>query len=153
VEILVLVLLVNFALGRLLRPPKTGPPSLGVMFVEETASFLVVFLPALGMSRLESRRLGAYGLPLAGAFRGRFWHGCLLGLAEISLLMASIAAAGGYRFGSLELQGAAILRWALAWALFFVLVGLFEEFAFRGYLQFTLADGIGFWPAAWILSL
>jgi len=32
-------------------------------------------------------------------------------------------------------------------------VGLFEEFTFRGYLQFTLADGIGFWPAAWILSL
>jgi hypothetical protein len=34
-----------------------------------------------------------------------------------------------------------------------VLVGLFEEFAFRGYLQFTLADGIGFWPAALLLSL
>jgi membrane protease YdiL (CAAX protease family) len=47
----------------------------------------------------------------------------------------------------------AILRWALLWAFFFLLVGLFEEFAFRGYLQFTLADGIGFWPAAWILSL
>ena len=35
----------------------------------------------------------------------------------------------------------------------FTCVGLFEEFAFRGYLQFTLGDGIGFWPAAILLSL
>jgi len=34
----------------------------------------------------------------------------------------------------------------------FLLVGLFEEFSFRGYSQFTLARGIGFWPAALVLS-
>ncbi len=34
----------------------------------------------------------------------------------------------------------------------FVLVGLFEEFMLRGYSQFTLARGIGFWPAAAVLS-
>ena len=34
----------------------------------------------------------------------------------------------------------------------FVLVGLFEEFWLRGYSQFTLARGIGFWPAAATLS-
>jgi uncharacterized protein len=31
-------------------------------------------------------------------------------------------------------------------------VGLFEEFWLRGYSQFTLARGIGFWPAALVLS-
>jgi uncharacterized protein len=31
-------------------------------------------------------------------------------------------------------------------------VGLFEEFLFRGYTQYTLADSIGFWPAAVVLS-
>jgi len=36
---------------------------------------------------------------------------------------------------------------------FFVCVGLYEEFAFRGYVQFTLARGIGFWPAAILLSI
>jgi hypothetical protein len=35
---------------------------------------------------------------------------------------------------------------------FFLLVGLFEEVSFRGYSQFTLARGIGFWPAALVLS-
>lgn len=34
----------------------------------------------------------------------------------------------------------------------FVLVGLAEEFAFRGYLQYTLTTGIGFWPSAILLS-
>ena len=32
------------------------------------------------------------------------------------------------------------------------MVGFFEEFLFRGYPQFTLSTGIGFWPAALILS-
>jgi len=35
----------------------------------------------------------------------------------------------------------------------FVFVGLFEEFLFRGYTQYTLAESIGFWPAAVVLSL
>jgi uncharacterized protein len=34
----------------------------------------------------------------------------------------------------------------------FLCVGLFEEFLFRGYAQFTLATGIGFWLAATALS-
>jgi len=34
----------------------------------------------------------------------------------------------------------------------FLLVGLFEEFLLRGYTQFTLARGIGFWLAAVLLS-
>jgi uncharacterized protein len=31
-------------------------------------------------------------------------------------------------------------------------VGLFEEFLLRGYSQFTLTRGVGFWPAALALS-
>jgi len=32
-------------------------------------------------------------------------------------------------------------------------VGFFEELLFRGYLQFTLATAIGFWPSAILLSI
>jgi membrane protease YdiL (CAAX protease family) len=39
-----------------------------------------------------------------------------------------------------------------AWAIAFLLVGLVEEFAFRGYIQYTLTSGIGFWPAACLMS-
>jgi uncharacterized protein len=33
------------------------------------------------------------------------------------------------------------------------MVALSEEFAFRGYLQFTLTRGMGFWPAALVTSI
>jgi membrane protease YdiL (CAAX protease family) len=36
---------------------------------------------------------------------------------------------------------------------FFLVVGFFEEFLLRGYSQFTLATGMGFWPAAGLLSV
>jgi len=152
-QILVLSLAVNFLLGSVLHLPKTAQPAMWQMFLQEGLSFVLVLLPAFVMSRLERRAVGEYGLPLKEMLGKRFWHGCLLGLVEISVLIACIATFGGYKFGALDIHGAAILRWALLWAFFFLLVGLFEEFTFRGYLQFTLADGIGFWPAAWILSL
>ena len=152
-QILLLAYALNFVLDRLFHVPKTGTPNMWQLLLQEGLSCLIVFVPALLMSRLEARPFGDYGLPPNGLFGARFWHGCALGIAEISLLVGCIFIFGGYRFGSFELHGTAIWRWALLWAFFFVLVGLFEEFAFRGYLQFTLADGIGFWPAAWILSL
>jgi membrane protease YdiL (CAAX protease family) len=123
------------------------------MMMLEGLSFLLVFLPALVMARIEARPAGAYGLPTQSMFGAYFWHGAVLGIVEICALMGCIAMFRGYSFGPLAVHGSAILKWALLWALFFVLVGLFEEFAFRGYLQFTLADGVGFWPAAWLLSL
>jgi membrane protease YdiL (CAAX protease family) len=124
-----------------------------LIFVQELLLFLIVFLPACMMARLENRSVGDYGLPLHSFVGKRFCQGCVIGLAEITILIGCIAAFGGYSLGSLHLHGAAIFAWAVYWAFLFLLVGLFEEFAFRGYLQFTLADGVGFWPAAFILSL
>lgn len=127
--------------------------SAGLFYFQESRALVIVSLPAFLMSRLEGRPFGSYGLPAGGAFGKLFWLGALAGLIEVSALVGSIAALGGYAFGPLAIHGAGILRWALVWAFFFVLVGLFEEFLFRGYTQFTLADGIGFWPAAVLLSV
>jgi membrane protease YdiL (CAAX protease family) len=121
--------------------------------VGEVASFAVVFGAAWMMSWLEGRSVAAYGLPLQDAFGKLFWLGCLLGLCEVSALIALIAAFGGYSFGEVALRGGALVSMGVSWALLFVLVGLFEEFLFRGYTQYTLADGIGFWPAAVLLSV
>ena len=127
--------------------------SFGYSFTFEVFSFLVVFGAALIMSRIEGRAPDVYGLPLRGAFGKLFWQGCLIGLVEVSALIGLIAAFGGYSFGEIALHGGALLRWGILWAVFFVFVGLFEEFLFRGYTQYTLADSIGFWPAAILLSL
>ena len=143
----------NLALDKVFHLPKTSTPAPWQFFLQESLLFILVFLPACLMARIEGRRAGEYGLPLDSLFGTRFWQGCALGVVEVVVLMGCIALFGGYSFGQLNVHGAAILKWALFWALFFIVVGLFEEFTFRGYLQFTLADGIGFWPAAWILSM
>jgi len=152
----VFVAAIGFGGGMVLQhfaPPSRGVFSPGYLFAGEVFNFVVVFGAALIMSLIERRPAGVYGLPASSAFGKLFWQGFLIGLIEISALMALIAVFGGYSFGSLALHGSAILRWAIVWAIFFVFVGLFEEFLFRGYTQFTLADGIGFWPAAILLSI
>lgn len=129
-----------------------GLPSPFAMLMQEMTGFVLVFGAALILSRIEKRPVREYGLPASEALGGKFWLGFLFGLLEVSLLIGLIAAFGGYSFGDLALQGKDLLRWGLFHLLLFFFVGLFEEFLFRGYTQFTLADGIGFWPAAILLS-
>jgi uncharacterized protein len=104
------------------------------------------------MSLLEHRPFGHYGLPLTRNMGKLFAEGAVFGLVEISAVLGALAAMGYYRFGPLTIHGGAIVRWALIWALIFLVVGFVEEFAFRGYVQFTLGKGIGFWAAALVLS-
>ncbi len=151
--VLFLYFALSFLLGAFSNFPESSTAFAVLMFVEELLLFLIVFLPACMMARLENRSVGDYGLPLHSFFGKRFCQGCAIGLAEITILIGCIAACGGYSPGSLHLRGPAIFAWSVYWVFFFLLVGFFEEFAFRGYLQFTLADGVGFWPAAFILSI
>jgi membrane protease YdiL (CAAX protease family) len=58
----------------------------------------------------------------------------------------------GFRVTGFALHGTTIFSALIAWGIAFVLVGLFEEFLCRGYVQYTLASGIGFWPAAFVMS-
>src|SRR5271167_158025 len=133
--------------------PRGGTPPPSVQLFSEATTFLVIFGAAFVMSRIEHRPLGVYGIPAREAFGKKFWLGCFFGLLEISALVGLIALFGGYSFGPLALNGTQILQWAAYYAVFFLFVGFFEEFLFRGYTQFTLGDGIGFWPAATVLSV
>jgi len=137
---------------RLFLQPVRGAFSPSLLIIQESLLFAVIFGSALIMSRIEKRPPGAYGLPVAQAFGKFFWQGWLVGLCEVTALMGLIATFGGYKFGSIVLHGGELVRWALVWGFFFLVVGFFEEFLFRGYTQFTLGDGIGFWPAAVLLS-
>lgn len=138
-------------LFRRLLPDLAAMSATGVL-VEEMLSFLGAFGAALLFAKFERRSPGDYGLPLRGAFGKLFWQGALLGLAEISAVIGLIAAFGGYRFGPLAIHGAALIRWTLSWGFAFLAVAFSEEFFYRGYVQFTLSKGIGFWPAAILLS-
>ncbi len=118
----------------------------------EGAAVLTVSCAAGIMALIEKRSFAAYGLPRQGAFGRLFWQGVAGGLAFMTTEIVLIRAFGAYSFGTLALTGSALVRYALLWAFAFLLVALFEEFLFRGYSQFTLASGIGFWPAAVLLS-
>ncbi len=123
------------------------------LMLGESIDLVSALSAAWVMARLEGRRFGEYGLPGRTAFGKLFWLGALFGLVEISSVLGVIAALGGYRFGELAIHGGDLLRWAILWGVVFLAVGFYEEFAFRGYIQFTLAQGVGFWPAAIVLSL
>ena len=122
------------------------------MLVQDGVGVIAIFAAAAIMGMLESRPFGGYGLPRAAAFGACFWQGAAWGTAMIAAIIFLIRMLGGFSFGELALRGPVLWGYAALWAAAFVFVGLFEEFLFRGYALFTLATGIGFWPAATALS-
>jgi membrane protease YdiL (CAAX protease family) len=130
-----------------------GKFSFESLLYSEMIGFISAFGAAVAMSFLEHRPVGAYGLPVRQAFGKLYWQGFLLGSLEISAVIGLIYAFGGYSFGPLALHGAQVAHWGILWLLCLTFVGLFEEFLFRGYSLFTLSSGLGFWPAAILLSL
>lgn len=129
-----------------------GDSGLWSRMLEELGDFLAAVIPAVILARVERRPWRAYGLPINQAFRWLFWIGTVWGFLAISLLIFSIYEAHGFLPGHIVLHGTRLLRFAGFWAVYFLLVGVFEDFWMRGYSLFTLARGIGFWPAAVVLS-
>jgi len=119
----------------------------------EAANFAFVAGLTTVLSLMEGIPWSNYGLPWKEAFRAHFWVGMLLGLAEASVLIGLIELFGGFTLENWALHGSEIFRWALFHFLLFVLVGLYEEFLFRGYPQVALSKLIGFWPAGIALSV
>jgi uncharacterized protein len=147
---------ITYVLSRVARFFLTGglsPISPQLLLASDLVALAGVLSASWIMSRLEQRNVGEYGLPARGAFGKLFWQGVLFGLAEISAVIGALAALGHYHFGAFLIEGSALFRWTVFWAILFLFVGLYEEFAFRGYVQFTLAQGITFWPAAVFLSI
>jgi CAAX protease family protein len=130
-----------------------GDSGLWSTMLEEFLNLVAAIVPALVLARVEHRSWNAYGLPGRQIFGRVFWIGALWGFSGISMLMFALYGLHSFSFGHLVLHGVRLLRFGAFWAAMFLLVGLFEEFAFRGYTRFTLARGIGFWPAAFVLSV
>ena len=110
-------------------------------------------LPALVMGKIEKRQFCAYGLGLRRLPVRLLCAGLVWGIVALSVLVLLMRLVGVFSYGSLALHGVRILKFALFWGVFFFSVGIFEEFTFRGYTQFTLSQAAGFWPAAYLLSL
>jgi uncharacterized protein len=130
-------------------PAGPMPPLIGVM--AEGTELVVLALVTFIMSRIERRPFLAYGYQ--GEARAvRFISGLIWGFAAISLLVLALWKLGYLAMDGRSLIGSSILRYAAEWGVVFLVVGFFEESIMRGYAQFTLTRGIGFWWGAIILS-
>jgi membrane protease YdiL (CAAX protease family) len=125
----------------------------GLLIVGEAVQLAIAVAVTLLMARIEGRSLTIYGLAPRQAFRGKFWEGALWGIGSAGLVYALLAGFGAYRVNGFAQQGTTALKWLFLWALAFLVAGFYEEVEFRGFELFTVTRGLGFWPAALLLSL
>ncbi len=145
----------------------TSEISLKAGFIMESIPLAVVLLVTWIMSKIERRPNSIYGL---GGSRkvAHFFAGLAWGVVCLSLLVLSLWKTGLLVVDRRLLFGSDILRYGAMWLFGFLLVGLFEEYFTRGYVQYTLTRGLagfyrwasktrnseafGFWTSAVILS-
>ena len=138
------------------------------VFLSETLALLVTCLVTWIMSKIEHRPISVYGLGGQSKLP-RFLAGALWGVFFLSLLVLLLVKTGLLVIDGRLLFGGDVLRYAAAWIPGFLAIALFEEFFFRGYLQYTLSRGfaglyrsifkqttnsraLGFWTAAILVS-
>jgi membrane protease YdiL (CAAX protease family) len=123
------------------------------IFVTRTISFGMFAAAAAIMAWIEKRPWGTYGLPPRRALGRDTLVGALWGLGSLSFVMLVLHVSGCYAIDRVALHGTEVATFGGGWAAAFVALALTEEFSLRGYPQWTLASGMGFWPAATLLSL
>jgi len=133
------------------QDPNVFTPPVAI-FSEAIMLFALLMATAV-MALIEKRTYANYYLPMNQFLGKRFWQGVPYGFAMLSLALGLIAALHGFSLGSVALSGAEALKYGGLYGIAFLMVGLFEEFCFRGYMQATLGPAIGFWPAAIMLSI
>ncbi|HKD15400.1 MAG TPA: CPBP family glutamic-type intramembrane protease [Candidatus Angelobacter sp.] len=154
---LAIIFAIFIGIGLLLRPlagrlPQGLTPA--TVTLTSALEFLVVVFASWIMSRIERRNMGEYGLPLRNSdVLSRFVSGYIFwGFLPLTLLLVTLRAVHAFYFGKLALHDGQIFYWAGAWGVSFIFVALREEYLLRGYSLYTLAEGIGFWPAAVVLA-
>jgi hypothetical protein len=121
------------------------------------------------MSRIEDRSVFDYGLARTPRRMRLLSFGALMGLIFQSLLVVILWSTHHLMFAGVLLRPLSAVRYGVGWAVVLLGVGFFEEFLFRGYLQFGLTrcvadlvhhispanrhtEAISFWSAAVITS-
>ena len=141
--------IIRFLVPLGLEPEKFTPSHVAV---PDAFFVCILALAAWIMSKIERRQIGQYGLPFKPGLTKHLWLGLWIGFLASSATVLIIYLLHGLQIAGPAIHGTAILMPAAAWGGAFLLAAIAEEFLFRGYAQFTLATGIGFWPAAVALS-
>ena len=123
------------------------------ILVFEAGDALLLALVSLLLVRLEKRGPAWFGLGWSRGSPRQFGLGCLFGFGMVSLLLLASMAGGHASVDGLALHGAELGKYLAIWLGGMLLVGVSEELLFRGYALRSLTGGMGFWPAALLLSL
>ncbi len=124
-------------------------PTLAI--ITKSTTVLIVVIATAVMARIEGHGVAFYGL--IGIDRVRqLLIGIVSGFVFLSLLVGILVATHHLDLSRAHAPLGRTVAYAAAWALCFFLVGMMEELMLRGYLLFTLARGIRFWPAAVVLA-
>jgi membrane protease YdiL (CAAX protease family) len=130
-------------------PPLPGP-RLGLL--QESTVIIPTVAATAVVAWIERRSVWSYGLTDPLRLR-RFATGVFWGFVALSFLIGILFVTGHIKEDGPELHAALAVRMAVEWFAMFAAVGVAEEMLLRGYLQYTLARGIGFWWAAIVLSV
>jgi CAAX protease family protein len=148
----ILVVFGGFAVGPFLHlsPDVPIPPSAGMLL--ELSQLIPVVIVTFVMAVLERRPVTFYGYQ--GSARAiRFVSGSFWGFVAISAVVFMLRQLGYLSLDGRTMGGVAALRYGVGWAVVFLCVGFCEETMFRGYAQFTVTRGIGFWWGALLFAV
>ncbi len=155
------------ALPHVPRLAAGGEVPFGPSLIRELMPLGMTILVTWIMSRIEGRPNGVYGFgdsrPATNFFLGLCW-----GVSCLSLLVFILWKSGLLVVERRLVFGGDVFRYGAEWLFGFFLVGMFEEYLTRGYVQYTLARGLagiyswvfktrhsralGFWTSACIFS-
>ncbi|HEX4308857.1 MAG TPA: type II CAAX endopeptidase family protein [Acidobacteriaceae bacterium] len=147
----VLIIVGGFLVGPFLHLQFGVPiaPPAGLLL--ELSQLVPVVIATWIMAVLERRPVMFYGFQ--GSARVlRFVSGIVWGFVAISAVVLVLHSRGYLSLDGRTMGGVIALKYAASWGIVFFCVGLCEEAMIRGYAQFTMTRGIGFWWGAILLA-
>lgn len=149
---MILIIVGGFAVGPFLHLRRGMAISPFTGFLLEISQLIPVIAATAIMAALERRSVFYYG------FQGRarllrLVSGFVWGFIAISAVVFLLRRLGYLSLDGETISGITALRYGLSWAAMFIGVGFCEEAMVRGYAQFTMTRGIGFWWGAFLLCL
>jgi len=139
----------GFLVSRLHLSSRSDHFTVRTAFIGELVSVVALIAAAWIVALIERRSPMDFSLNGPGRV-AKLFSGAAAGFLALSILVGGLWSGGWLHFGPIALSGSSIAKYAVLWAITFLLVGFFEEGLFRCYLQFTLTRGINFW---WALGL
>jgi membrane protease YdiL (CAAX protease family) len=132
----------------------TNPTGLDIRawLPRESIQLVTLLIASVVVAKREGVTLGTYGLPGRGAFGAKFWEGAVWGFVTLSALVGALVALKFMHVDSVALAGPEALMYGAGWAVTFIVLGMWEEFFFRGYLLYRISTRMGFWSAAFLMS-